>query len=83
MDGDGSLTDSPSGAASLASGGPPAEPVPWHVFRSTAGRYWATRACEFATGIDAWRTVDADGTLELYRAIAEQESRAVLPAAVE
>jgi hypothetical protein len=63
---------------------PPGETLPgWRVFRSTAGRWWATREQpydEVAEEAGAWRTVDGDDELELARAIAEQESRATLGA---
>ncbi|MCW2876344.1 MAG: hypothetical protein JWQ95_444 [Sphaerisporangium sp.] len=51
---------------------------------SDAGRWWATREQpydEAAEKAGAGRTVDADDELELYRAIAEQESIADLAAA--
>ncbi|MFC6085208.1 immunoglobulin domain-containing family protein [Sphaerisporangium aureirubrum] len=50
----------------------------WCVFRSDAGRYWATRKsfgdADEAAGV--WRTVDADDPEALARLIAEQEHRA-------
>jgi hypothetical protein len=55
-------------------------PVPpgWTVFRSDAGRYWATKrrfgGADEAAGV--WRTVDADDPAALTRLIAEQEHRA-------
>lgn len=58
-------------------------PPGWRVFRSTAGRWWATRERPFAEAENqagAWRTVDGDDEIELRQAIAEQESRAALGA---
>ncbi|MEV4456998.1 hypothetical protein [Microbispora sp. NPDC049633] len=54
---------------------------PWHVWRSDAGRWWATRARRFdldAEDAGAFRTVDADTQLELARVIAHQESVAAV-----
>ncbi|MET8161500.1 hypothetical protein ABZT47_34515 [Sphaerisporangium sp. NPDC005289] len=56
----------------------------WRVWRSDAGRWWATREQpydEVAEKAGAWRTVDADDELSLARAIAEQESIADLASA--
>ncbi|MDH2425815.1 hypothetical protein [Sphaerisporangium sp. TRM90804] len=56
----------------------------WRLFRSDAGRLWATRAQPYDSAAEeagAWRTVDADDELALCQAIAEQESIAALAAA--
>lgn len=56
-------------------------PLGWRVFRSDAGRFWASREQPFgpsAQGSGAARTVDGDDELALARAIAEQESIAAL-----
>ncbi|MFC4590994.1 hypothetical protein [Sphaerisporangium corydalis] len=56
-------------------------PTGWRVFRSSAGRFWATRERaydEAGEASGAWRTVDADDEIALCRAIAEQEARAEL-----
>ncbi|GGO08403.1 hypothetical protein GCM10010116_16990 [Microbispora rosea subsp. aerata] len=53
----------------------------WHVWRSDAGRWWASRTRPFSTEAEeagAYRTVDGDDLGELCRAIAEQESLADL-----
>ncbi len=52
-------------------------PPGWRVFRSDAGRFWATRERPFSDAADkagAFRTVDGDDEVELVRAIAKQES---------
>lgn len=54
---------------------------PWHMWRSDAGRWWATRARPFDPADEyegAYRTVDADTQLDLARAIAQQESVAAV-----
>jgi hypothetical protein len=51
------------------------------MWRSDAGRWWATRARRFDPADEdegAARTVDADTQLGLARAIAEQESAAAV-----
>ncbi|MET8142603.1 hypothetical protein ABZU32_20035 [Sphaerisporangium sp. NPDC005288] len=56
---------------------PPADAPGWIVFRSDAGRFWATRL-RFDDAIEAagvWRTVDADDAATLAALIAEQERR--------
>jgi len=53
----------------------------WRVWRSDAGRLWATRERQFGRAAEyagACRTVDADDEIGLAKAIAEQESRAEL-----
>ncbi|MFG1874052.1 hypothetical protein ACGFIV_04340 [Sphaerisporangium sp. NPDC049003] len=53
----------------------------WRAFRSSAGRWWATREQPYGEAAEkagAWRTVDGDDELALARAIAEQESIAYL-----
>ncbi|MCW2881783.1 MAG: hypothetical protein JWQ95_5883 [Sphaerisporangium sp.] len=55
----------------------------WRIFQSDQGRLWATREQPYDLAAElagAWRTVDADEQLMLYRAIAEQESIATLAA---
>ncbi|MEU9888503.1 hypothetical protein AB0M95_00680 [Sphaerisporangium sp. NPDC051017] len=56
----------------------PVAPAGWVVFRSDAGRFWATRL-RFDDATEAagvWRTVDADDATTLTELIAEQEQRA-------
>ncbi|WP_262843395.1 hypothetical protein, partial [Sphaerisporangium corydalis] len=56
-------------------------PAGWRVFRSDAGRWWATRERRFdpaAERTGAARTVDGDDQVALCRVIAEQESAAAL-----
>ncbi|GII66026.1 hypothetical protein Ssi03_59680 [Sphaerisporangium siamense] len=56
----------------------PAGASGWVVFRSDAGRFWATRL-RFDDATEAagvWRTVDADDATTLAELIAEQEQRA-------
>jgi hypothetical protein len=58
-------------------------PQGWRVWRSDAGRYWATRMHAFSRAAEhagAARTVDGDTLPEVCRVIAEQESTAVLAA---
>lgn len=60
-------------------------PCAWRVFRSDKGRWWACRTEPFTRlqeHAGAARTVDADNELGLARAMAEQESRAVIAEAV-
>lgn len=55
----------------------------WSVWRSDAGRFWATRERPFsvvAEAAGAHRTVDGDDLGELCRVIAEQESLADMAA---
>ncbi|MBX6381692.1 MAG: hypothetical protein IRZ07_01770 [Microbispora sp.] len=55
----------------------------WRVWRSDAGRWWATRERPFSIAAEeagAYRTVDGDDLGELCRVIAEQESLADLAA---
>jgi hypothetical protein len=59
-------------------------PRGWRVWRSDAGRYWATRMDAFSRAAEragAARTVDGDTLPTLCRSIAEQESTAALAAA--
>ncbi|GII72975.1 hypothetical protein Sme01_54510 [Sphaerisporangium melleum] len=52
-------------------------PVPWLIWQSDKGRWWATRVEPYdpaAEKAGAWRTVDADDELRLFLAIADQES---------
>ncbi|GII86200.1 hypothetical protein Ssi03_41900 [Sphaerisporangium siamense] len=56
-------------------------PPAWRVFRSDAGRLWATRVPPFPSS--KWKfgvepMVDADDLVSLARVMAEQESRAAL-----
>ncbi|MEV1199475.1 hypothetical protein [Microbispora rosea] len=54
---------------------------PWHMWRSDAGRWWATRARRFDPDDEyegAYRTVDGDTQLDLVRSIAQQESAAAV-----
>ncbi|WP_327047316.1 hypothetical protein OG320_05325 [Microbispora sp. NBC_01189] len=56
----------------------------WRLWRSDAGRWWATRERRFGRAAEqagAARCVDADDELALIRAVAEQESIAALAAA--
>jgi len=53
----------------------------WRIWRSDAGRWWATRIRPFTAAAEAAgaaRTVDGDDLAELCRAIAEQERLAAL-----
>ncbi|MEU7912526.1 hypothetical protein [Microbispora bryophytorum] len=55
----------------------------WRIWRSDAGRWWATRERPFDVAAEeagAHRTVDGDDLDELRRVIAEQESLADLAA---
>jgi hypothetical protein len=56
----------------------------WRIWRSDAGRFWATREHRFSRAAEqagAARTVDGDTWTEVCRSIAEQESTATLTAA--
>lgn len=53
----------------------------WTLFRSDAGRWWATRTKPFhpaAEQADVYRTVDADDQEALQALIKQQEERAEL-----
>jgi hypothetical protein len=56
----------------------------WQIWRSDAGRYWATRLDAFSGAAEqagAARTVDGDSLTQVCRMIAEQEAMAELAVA--